>query len=110
MGLKEWAALLRGEDRLVELADQIAGECLNLIWPKVETQIAEMQLAEARGYVRARARVQVKRSIEGSSEARLLGVERVIAATLDELSRMAIARSLEAPQPVYSPMSLRRAA
>lgn len=105
MGLKEWVALLRGDQRLVELADQIAGDCLELIWPKVEERIGQMQLAEARGYVRARASMYVQRCVAQSSEARNLGADRVVETVLDELSRLAIARSLETPAVVLAPLA-----
>ena len=108
MGLKEWIAVFKGDHRLVEVAEQIANQCLDSVWPQIQPRVEAMQLAELRGYVRARTRGAVNRHVAQSSQTQGLAADRLVAAVLDEVTRMAVARALAPAPAVAAPM--RRAA
>ena len=55
MLLKSWFGRHRRARLVAELSQQVAEGSHNAVWTKVRDRVASMRLAEARGYVRARA-------------------------------------------------------
>jgi hypothetical protein len=62
-----WISLFTGSgrrERMQWIARQLAETCEADVWDRIERRIATMPLGEARGYVRARARSVVRRTVE----------------------------------------------
>ena len=59
-----WTNWLPSEAKLVQLADRLAATCQDQVWRLVQHQALAMSPAEARGYVRARAGLIVKHTVE----------------------------------------------
>ena len=99
--------MLRGGEGLNEVAEKIAMRCLDAAWCKIEPRAARLPIAELRGYVKARTRLDVENDIRHSQEGAHLSTTQLAAAVMDEIARLAIARVLASPAPV---VVLRRAA
>ncbi|MBX3414408.1 MAG: hypothetical protein KF708_17095 [Pirellulales bacterium] len=67
-----WLFGRRHAERIRTLADQLARECVSGVWGRVSRRAPSMSLAEARGYVRARAasvvQAAVRRELGGRDE------------------------------------------
>ena len=59
---------ITGENRLRELAQTVAQSCADAIWKRVECGIENMSTPEARGYIRGRAGIIVRRQVENAVE------------------------------------------
>jgi hypothetical protein len=64
MNWLSWKAWMQAETKLAQLADQLAAACQEQVWGIVRQQALAMSPAEARGYVRARAGLIVKATVE----------------------------------------------
>jgi len=52
------------EQKLQEAAQQVAKQARHRVWQRVNRRIACMRVAEARGYVRARASILIEREVD----------------------------------------------
>lgn len=62
--LKQW--IFPSETKLATLAQKLADGCQEQVWRRVSEKSLAMTLPEARGYVRARAAVVVKRAVDAT--------------------------------------------
>ena len=68
MKLKQTLARFRHEPKISELAIDLAERCRDDVWDKVWRRVPAMELAEARGYVRARAAIVVSHLVDSVAE------------------------------------------
>jgi hypothetical protein len=68
MNLKQVFERFRGESKMNELARDTAERCRHDVWDKVWRRVPAMELAEARGYVRARAAIVVSHEVEAVAD------------------------------------------
>lgn len=68
MNLKQVFERFRGEAKLKDLARDVAERCRHDVWDKVWRRVPAMDMAEARGYVRARAAIVVSREVDWIAE------------------------------------------
>jgi hypothetical protein len=59
-------SLLSGEAKMLKLAEKLAVDCHESVWQVVHEHALCMSPAEARGYVRARASLAVKRTVDNA--------------------------------------------
>jgi methylphosphotriester-DNA--protein-cysteine methyltransferase len=105
MNLLPWTNWLPSEAKLVQLADRLAATCQDQVWRLVQHQALAMSPAEARGYVRARAGLIVKHTVEAELE-RSQRWESA-ADRLRDLTTEQIVRQLSAQVRAVRPTSLR---
>jgi hypothetical protein len=65
---QSWKNWFASESKLALLADRLAAACQEQVWRVVQQQALAMSPAEARGYVRARAGLIVKRTVDAELE------------------------------------------
>jgi hypothetical protein len=103
MGLAQFLRLPLAIDRTADLAERVAGRSRLAVWQRVKDGLAGLSLAEARGYIRARALTVVKEETsrlieqEGVKASRLR--ERIEAAATSALIET-IVEQIAAAQPV----------
>lgn len=105
-----WLSWFASESKLVQLADRLAAKCQEQVWRLVQQQALVMSPAEARGYVRARAGLIVKHTVETElASARRLAPasERLRDLTTEQVVRL-VGAQLRAVRPATR--SLRRVA
>lgn len=110
MNWLSWTPLLTAETKLARAADRLAALCQEQVWRLVQQRALAMSPAEARGYVRARAGLLVKRTVEAelARSRHLAGArERLLDLTTDQVVRL-IGAQLRAVRPALR--SQRRAA
>lgn len=64
MNLWNWIAEVAGLPTIETAAVEISNRCLPEVWQRVRERVAPMSLAEARGYIRARSLMVVRREVE----------------------------------------------
>lgn len=107
-----WLFGRRHAERVRTLADQLARECVSGVWARVYRRAPAMSLAEARGYVRARAASVVHSAVDRELARRGQHVWRpeptlLVTATTDAVVRLVLKQVLDTrPMPV----TVRRAA
>ncbi len=57
-------AHLRGDARIAELAEEVADRSLEVVRERVATRLESLGMAEARGYIRARAAAAVRPAVD----------------------------------------------
>ncbi|MDP6445924.1 MAG: hypothetical protein QGG36_03345 [Pirellulaceae bacterium] len=110
MGLRNLVAIVRGDRKWVICAEQVVDATADTAWELAQSRLPGMSLPEARGYIRARARGEVRRVADeliGGRRNLTNQRARIVSHALDEIVQMTISRQLNT-QPARGAM--RRAA
>lgn len=59
-----WLSWFSTESKMIQIADRLAAQCQEQVWRLVQHNAVDMGPAEARGYIRARAGLIVKNTVE----------------------------------------------
>ena len=59
-----WLSWFSAESKMIQVADRLAAKCQEQVWRIVQQHAVTMTPEEARGYVRARAGLLVKHTVE----------------------------------------------
>ena len=79
---------LRQPEMLEQLSEQIASESFERVWRRVQDRVVAFSPAEARGYVRARARLVVEQAVlQASGDLSNAGRARLYVQSMDRLIR-----------------------
>ena len=102
MGFFDLVNRLRGEDKLQKIAEETASGCIDEVWDRVEGRIRNLQVMEARGYIRARSirviRVAVDRQIQSQPAIIRMQRSRLINESVNVVIGMVMPRMVEARQ------------
>lgn len=71
-----WLSWFSAESKMIQVADRLAAMCQEQVWRIVQQHALTMTPAEARGYVRARAGLLVKQTVDAELASRRSGHDR----------------------------------
>jgi hypothetical protein len=110
MLISRWIDSLTGQQRMVEdLTKRIAARCEPIVWARVQDTAQNMDPAESRGYIRARAALVVNREVQIATQS----LEEVSDSLIQRVTRNVsdtLVRTVMSTIAVQHPADVRRAA